>query len=581
MFQNDLASLISQEAERKHIRVKLPRDLSKTQRMWVIQSLNSHIDGGQLERGRQLLKGTVQLGGFNSVDVGIEPNWIEDPFNDRNWLWRWHQWEFARDLLKVWTVEKDEQSIELLLAWVRGWLDTHLWGDSKVKMAWHDHATALRLRNLFYIWAIRGDFEDTDSPIISVIEDAIAAHCAILSSDKLYSAKTNHGFDQMSILLQVASCCFIFEESPKWVKVANKRLRDEIEFAFTSEGVHVENSPAYHQSMLRRLIEHSNMFECLDIKDIFPIDDLIEGGLNFLSWIVRPDGTLPLIGDTEHTAISPMITNMEYDMGGSLIRFIEGRRTDGLTDNNHRVFTKSGWAIIRDSIDENVAFDQSLHLVLKSGFLSTYHRHDDDTHFVLFAQGSEWLIDGGMYNYQEKDPKRVFVRSAQSHNLVVLPGIPIHRDPELGRNSSGVEELSDDDSVRIRAYTEMYEGFKIERMIERVEATKFIIHDRIEAKDSEVKIPHGSHVRFHFPVHFEIEVINSQSAIVTRKDGCRMILSGLKGVMGISHHVGTVGGEIQSWRSTQYGSGEDAQVLCFELEIPSGMSQICLELEGV
>lgn len=581
MIPESVTKLIRNEGFRNRVRSEQSEKCSDSLRGWMFQSIHTQIAGGEVERGRQLLKGVVQLGGFDPVDVGIEPDWTENPIDDRNWLWRWHQWEYTRDFLKLWTVEKDETSLLQLLAWVNGWLDAHLWGESNLKMAWHDHATALRLRNLFHIWALLNDNEYADADVILVIEDAIAAHCAILSTDLLYSAMTNHGWDQMSVLLQVARCCCIFEESSEWANVANTRLHDEIEFAFTADGVHVENSPAYHQSMLLRLIENSDMFESLEIETDIPLDDLIRRGMNFLSWIVRPDGTLPLIGDTVHTAISPIIDTSKQNDKKSLIRFIESEGADGTTGDNHRVFTHSGWAVIRYPSAEGAAFEDSLHLVLKSGFLSTYHRHDDDTHFVLNAFRSEWLIDGGMYNYQERDPRRVFVRSPLSHNLVVLPGIPIHRNPELGSNTTGVHDLSVNGAVRLGAYSEMYEGFKLHRTIEHKGGTEFIIHDRVEIIDVDAQIPSGSHVRFHFPAHLDIELKNSQSAVITREDGCRMTLSALQGVDSIIHHVGTFNGVIQSWRSIEYGIGEDAQVLCFQLDDSEDVSQIRLDLEEV
>ena len=582
MIPSHIQGLIRSEANRNRVRCEQPEDACETLREWMYQSMQTHVAGGELERGRQLLEGSAQLGPFGSVDVGTNPDWTVNPIEDRNWLWRWHQWEFTRDYLKLWTIEGDEGALRQLLGWVNGWLDAHLWGDSNLTMAWHDHATALRLRNLFHIWAVLSENGDADAEMILTIEDAIAAHCAILSVDQLYTEKTNHGFDQMYILLSVSICCCIFEESAGWAKIANARLQEEIKFAFTSDGVHVENSPAYHQYMLLRLIRSTVMFKALGIESEVPFDEIIGLGLDFLSWIVRPDGTLPLIGDTVQTTISPLIDASISDAGkSSLIQFVESRGAGCSTGINHRVFTDSGWAVIRHPGTDGAAFEESLHLVLKSGFKSIYHRQDDDTHLVLNAFGSEWLIDGGMYNYQENDPKRIFLRSSLSHNLVVLPSIPIHRNPILGRDTSSVSDLSEDGVVRIRAVTEMYDGFRIQRSIEQMRETEFIIQDQIEITNGNSQIPPGSHVRFHFPGHLNVVIEDSHSAMITREDGCRMSLRALQGIESITHHVGTVDGVIQSWRSIHYGIGEDTQVLCFHLVDSDNMSRIQLSFEEV
>jgi len=58
----------------------------------------------------------------------------------------------------------------------------------------------------------------------------------------------------MLILLISANVLIGLEEANEWRELASARLVNEIQFAFSSGGIHVENSPAYHQSMMMGII---------------------------------------------------------------------------------------------------------------------------------------------------------------------------------------------------------------------------------------------------------------------------------------------------------------------------------------
>src|SRR5678810_1461646 len=75
-----------------------------------------------------------------------------------------------------------------------------------------------------------------------------------------------------------------------------------------------------------------------------------------------------------------------------------------------RVFKKSGYAIFRDEWKQGDSFKQTVYLALKAGFLSANHRHQDDLSILLYGYGEDWLIDSGLYRYQENDPIRLYVK---------------------------------------------------------------------------------------------------------------------------------------------------------------------------
>ncbi|ELY7677103.1 heparinase II/III family protein, partial [Campylobacter jejuni] len=121
---------------------------------------------------------------------------------------------------------------------------------------------------------------------------------------------------------------------------------------------------------------------------------------------------MPLIGDTVEFKINNFLLNKisihnckEYK---NYIYLISNGR-EGLKPDKDFLFLKnSGYAIVKD-------FDNKLNLVFKCKHISNYHRHDDDLNFTLFYDNEEWFIDGGLYQYSEKDEFRKYLRSHLSH----------------------------------------------------------------------------------------------------------------------------------------------------------------------
>ena len=59
---------------------------------------------------------------------------------------------------------------------------------------------------------------------------------------------------------------------------------------------------------------------------------------------------------------------------------------------------------------------------------SNYHRHDDDLSIHLYVDGEVIFGDGGLGFYQEKDPKRIFVRSPKAHSTTYPVGVDAVRN---------------------------------------------------------------------------------------------------------------------------------------------------------
>ena len=523
---------------------------------------NRLLDSGNLESANSLMNGELILKEFNPVRVD-EPDWGIDPFSDRNWLWRYHQLEFIRDLLKAYEQSSDSKFLEESWRWINSWIDANYLDEPKSVMAWHDHATALRLQHLILFHQVAGEWLTDD--ITPQFEFVLANHCRLLADPNFYSfsKNTNHGFDQMLILLVSANVLFGLEEANEWSELASARLVNEIQFAFSGGGIHVENSPAYHQLMMIGIIRARNTLKSLSVEVVLDFDKMLSKGVEFLAWITQPDGRIPTIGDSVSVPTLASLDNLINCHSSEYLRYVcSGGEIGSPPLKEHFFFLDDGWAVFRSQFSKGCDFKTSIQLIMKSAFFSNYHRHDDDTSITLHAFGRRWFIDTGMYNYHEKEKERMFVRSVLGHNMMILNGVKINRNSEeAGKNTKMWQ--SDNGGKKVYASTDIFEGYRLQRSVEKVSEMVYRITDSYSLLDGSSELD-DVFVQFHFP--FDIQAsVKDDFVELSDIDGNIIQLIMNHPVSRISFHSGINDGVIESWNSTQYGVGEDSQVIRFHL----------------
>lgn len=384
----------------------------------IKNSINSNAEsiltGKRCSLSRKQLQdamdGNLHLKNFPSLGKGIfldKFNW-QSSGEDRNWWWQLQALPFlnwyigAYELLSI---EDRISSKKFICGAVRSWLSNA--GDHS-PLLWHDHASAFRLRNItnwlsFCFFKNDYDFiidECLDVDIIS----SINRHIDFLLDNKNYSKHTNHGFDQMFCLYNL---CLLWPELHNIELVFNtsqERLIDELEFAFTQEGVHKENSPGYQRYMLGKLKDVTSLKTLKDNELSQYAEVRLQKANDYLDAIILPNGKLPMIGDTDGNTF---IKNVALSSGINIYDY-----------------SSSGYVIVSGIDDNNIKY----HLIIKNAHSSVYHRHDDDLSIHFYYNEEIVLGDGGLGFYQEKDEKRVFLRSSASHSTIIIPDIIPVRD---------------------------------------------------------------------------------------------------------------------------------------------------------
>ena len=373
-------------------------------------------------------KKQLELAPFATVAFTDWGNWEQDPLNNRSWQWRLNWLSFLSYLLAHHRATGDDAVLSFSREAIQSWLDTYLETDTSYpfEFIWHDHATALRAEQLvlfaYYCREQAPEWAEQHAEFLAYLERALVVHGKWLAKDSFYSEHTNHGLEQARVLLLLGTV-FEGKQALEWQQIATRRISSELEFSFTREGVHVENSPAYHIFVFKVFLSI--------IKD-YPADVL--GGLaeefsqfsakalSFITHILRPDGKLPPIGDTEQLATSDSYQEMfGHTLEYQYFLYAQTQGKQGVVPPVlNRAYPKSGYAIFRDHWPAQAHYHKAFHLIAKVGCSSRYHHQQDEGHISLYAGGEDWLIDSGLYNYINNDPVRKYMRGRPGHNVPLI-----------------------------------------------------------------------------------------------------------------------------------------------------------------
>lgn len=470
----------------------------------------------------------LELAPFTAVDFAGWADWEQDPLKNRSWQWRLNWLSFISYLLGYHRSSGNDEVLSFTREAVQSWLDSYLGTDTcyPFEFIWHDHATALRAEQLvlfaYYCREAAPAWTQQNADFLQYLERALVVHGEWLAKESFYSKHTNHGLEQARVLLLLGTV-FEGEQGSEWRQIAIRRISSELTFSFTSEGVHVENSPGYHIFVFKVFLSIIKDYpkEMLgDLADQFSQFSI--KALSFITRILRPDGKLPPIGDTEQLPTSDAYraafgSTVEYQY--FLYALSQGKQ-GAKPQQLNAVYPRAGYAIFRDSWPESDDYLGAFHVIVKVGCSSRYHHQQDEGHISLYGGGEDWLIDSGLYNYIAKDPVRKYMRSRAAHNVPLISNTSYSSDFEHRLSSWSVTGFSE-------AVSQPYVNMKIEVLSQVVHErrvtfdarTKIVgVEDKITANDDQVR---NITFQWHFPKDKAISLEDGQ-VVVTSATGNRL-----------------------------------------------------------
>ncbi|MBS4223365.1 alginate lyase family protein [Bacillus sp. FJAT-49682] len=248
---------------------------------------------------------------------------------------------------------------------------------------------------------------------------------------------------------------FEYEQSDNWINKGLFRLKDNFYHSYSSRGIHLENSSEYHLVVQNHFISIEDFLNKYNLSLGSEIVDIFEQIEDYYSYILKPDGFLPTIGDSSRKKINN-----------------KNKKYTSLLDLD------AGIAILQSKNNSNPK--RSTWMSFVCGYSTLTHKHLDDLSITLFYNGDDIFVDSGKHSYGSS-PARGYVRSAKAHNTIVINDknykLP---KPKIAKDKITITDYASNQIYYfVKGRNFAYEGVSIERSLIFFKPDVCIILDRI------------------------------------------------------------------------------------------------------
>ena len=251
--------------------------------------------------------------------------------------------------------------------------------------------------------------------------------------------------------LYIAGLVFRDGKQPAvWFRQGATLLAEAAEKQVLDDGVYGELSSCYHCYALDFFLQATVLAKQNGLCFPEPVPHRVQGMLQFLMHLTRPDGTLPALGDDDGgRALALDKRDYRSFQDGLCLGAILYRRGDfkhqagAFCEEALWMLGKDAWDSYRqlesrEPADTQAYFSSAGYLVQRSGWgpfashlvfdcgglgmLTGGHAHADALSLTLFSGDRELLVDPGTFVYNCAPEWRNYFRSTRAHNTVAIDG---------------------------------------------------------------------------------------------------------------------------------------------------------------
>lgn len=247
-----------------------------------------------------------------------------------------------------------------------------------IAFLWNDHAIAARISVLIRLWRdLRSDAETTSShraELIALVERS----GELLAKKSQFTVRTNHGVMQNLALLQITAAFPSLPKASQWRSLAIERLDLQLKFYVSDEGVVLEHSAEYHDFGTHLLGDALQLARLNRLESSQRLLNAYAGTSDFLRLLRRPDGSLPLLGNTAGGVHAPISTDYAAFMSVA----------------GSHIYPLSGYAIWWGA---GTALSQTMVAWAKHDHHG--HKHADEPSVHFWSRGIDWVTATGYWPY--------------------------------------------------------------------------------------------------------------------------------------------------------------------------------------
>lgn len=445
-----------------------------------MQRLNSFINTNPKLDKNELLN-IVEKDQYRIYPYGIytfknEIDWVGNPTTTRSYYRSLHSLNFLSDYVEAYKHSGNIEYINKSYSIINQWYKKNPANKPAHIMAWHDETTGLRLELLVYF------FHETREVLtdeqLNYLYRLIVDHAELLASDDFHTEKTNHGMFQDEALLIFSDYFSEYKLSAFYSNTAKDRLKEYFDYIISMDGVHKEHSPSYNQLIASSINAYANYFEKRgDISFENYLRGLYMLMSDYATYVIKPDGTLPKIGDTfekDRPNTSLWLENEQYQYAAS------GGVKGTTPVKQDVVYPDGGYAIFRDGWSSKA----NTYVHITAAYHTDYHKHSDDLSVYIYHDG-DVVTEAGPNGYDYHSPFTEYAYSSFAHNTLIVDNNGLPRVDGKYNKTRIIDYQLTKNSPSVTGKNDRYDGVSHTRnLIYEKELNEIIVSDTIASNQS-------------------------------------------------------------------------------------------------
>jgi hypothetical protein len=369
---------------------------------------------------------TFHFRGQPPVTFNGEIDWQHCPHGNVDWMWELNRHSYFITLGRAFVHTGDRRYRDTFRELLLHWMARNPPGVEAPNWA---SALEVAYRLNVWTWAFyffRAELEDES---LLALARGLWWHGSFLAANLEIASPNNHLLLEAKALALAGLLFPEFGGAREWQRRGLALVWREVRRQVHADGVHFEQAVLYHQIIASELLECLIVLERNSVPTPPDIRERFALMLEFERALRKPDGTLPLLGDS---ALEDSYVRFDALAGGAallrrpelasgsmdeLTRWLVGdvEAVQPAPKPDSRAFRVGGYCVMR-APDRYLVFDCG-------PFGAPHapgHGHADALSLELFALGRTLLLDPGVYSYHLGDDWRNYFRGTRAHNTVLV-----------------------------------------------------------------------------------------------------------------------------------------------------------------
>ena len=409
-----------------------------------MQVVNAEVDDTAqkhtIDRAEEVCRHTFQFRGEAPVVFNESVDWFHCPHGNLDWTWELNRHAYFVTLGRAYAYTRDVRYVhkfrDLLLDWLTRnpvGVDRPNWG-SVLEVAYRVNTW---LWAYHYFLAVSAFDDET---LLTCLR-GLWIHGRYLATNLEYHVPNNHLLLESKALAMLGLLFPEFKDAGEWLRRGLSILWQQVRRQVGPDGVHGEQAIMYHQVITSELLEMLVLLENNGLATPTDVLGIFARMLDFERAITKPDGQIPLIGDSalgdsylrfstlnggaallgrDDLTIGGLDEATLWLVGSERVRWLRSRSGTSSTSDS-RAFPDGGYFVMRHGNG------QGSYLIFDCGPFgyppAPGHGHADALSFELYAGGRTLIVDPGVYNYHLGAEWRNYFRSTAAHNTLVVDSL--------------------------------------------------------------------------------------------------------------------------------------------------------------